>query len=71
MAEAEGDVARYLAIYKEYSLAKEVTRKRLYLETLEGVLSGMNKIIIDSKQGQGVVPYLPLPELQKRSGGTK
>lgn len=71
VAEAEGDVARYLAIYNEYSLAKEVTRKRLYLETMEGVLSGMNKIIIDSKQGQGVVPYLPLPEIQKRAQESK
>jgi membrane protease subunit HflK len=68
VAEAEGDVARYLAIYKEYSQAKDVTRKRLYLETLESVLAGMNKIVIDNeKGGQGVVPYLPLPEVQKRT----
>jgi membrane protease subunit HflK len=71
VAEAEGDVARYLAIYNEYALAKEVTRKRLYLETMESVLSGMNKIVIDSKKGQGVVPYLPLPEVQRRAQESK
>lgn len=68
VAEAEGEVSRYLAIYSEYSRAKDVTRKRLYYETLETVLSGMNKIIIDEKGGQGVVPYLPLPEVQRRAG---
>jgi membrane protease subunit HflK len=71
VAQAEGETARYLAIYKEYALAKEVTRKRLYLETMESVLSGMNKVIIDSKQGQGVVPYLPLPEVQRRAQESK
>jgi modulator of FtsH protease HflK len=47
-----------------------VTRKRLYLETMERVLSGSEKIIIDSKAGQqGVVPFLPLDQLQKRREG--
>lgn len=66
VAEAEGDVSRYLAIYREYAQAKDVTRKRIYLETLEDVLQGMNKVIIDNESGPGVVPYLPLPEVQKR-----
>ena len=47
---------------------RDVTTKRLYLETMEEVLRGMNKVVIDSKGGQGVVPYLPLPELQKKGG---
>ena len=67
VAEAEGEVSRYLAIFSEYNRAKDVTRKRLYFETLESVLSGMNKIIIDEKGGSGVVPYLPLPEVQRRA----
>ncbi|MDP6345414.1 MAG: FtsH protease activity modulator HflK [Alphaproteobacteria bacterium] len=68
VAQAEGEVSRYLAIQQQYNLAKDVTRQRLYFETLESVLSGMNKIVIDSeKGGQGVVPYLPLPEVQRRA----
>tara|TARA_R110002167_G_scaffold241493_2_gene446788 strand:- start:855 stop:1979 length:1125 start_codon:yes stop_codon:yes gene_type:complete len=70
VAEAEGEVSRYRAIFGEYAQAKDVTRKRLYYETLETVLSGMNKIIIDEKGGQGVVPYLPLPEVQRRATET-
>lgn len=72
VAEAEGEVSRYLAILNEYARAKDVTRKRLYYETLESVLSGMNKIIIDEQGGgQGVVPYLPLPEVQRRANETR
>lgn len=65
--EAEGEASRFKAIYEEYAKAKEVTRKRLYLETMERVLGGVDKIIIDDKVGgeQGVVPYLPLNELRK------
>jgi len=68
---AEGDASRFLAIYNEYRLAPEVTRRRIYLETLERVFGNMNKIIIDSAAsgGQGVVPYLPLNELQSRRTG--
>ena len=54
----------------EYTQAKEVTKKRMYLETMEQILSGMNKIIIDGDAGQGVVPYLPLPELDSRRNGS-
>jgi len=70
VARAEGEAARFLSVYKEYSVAKKVTQKRIYLETMEGILSGMDKIILDSKGGSGVVPYLPLNELgKKKSGG--
>jgi len=75
VADAEGEVARYLAIQEQYAKARDVTRKRLYYETLESVLAGMNKIVIDKAGGSGVVPYLPLPEVQRRSqqgqGGTQ
>ena len=70
VAKAEGDAARFLSVYREYARAKEVTTRRIYLETMESVLKDMNKIIIDSRaSGSGVVPYLALPEIQKRTGG--
>jgi membrane protease subunit HflK len=69
VAEATGQTARFLKVYEEYKKAPDVTRKRLYLETMERVLGGSEKIILDSKAGQGVVPYLPLDQLQKRKDG--
>lgn len=65
--EAEGEASRFNAVYAEYSKAPEVTRKRLYLETMERVLGAVDKVIIDQnvEGGQGVVPYLPLNELRK------
>lgn len=67
--EAQGEAQRFISVYDEYAKAPDVTRKRLFLETMEEVLKGSNKVIVDDKQGQGVVPYLPLPELQKRAAG--
>ena len=71
--QAEGEASRFVAVYDEYAKASEVTRKRLYLETMERVLGGVEKIIIDESAGggQGVVPYLPLNELNKNRGGSK
>jgi len=69
VALAEGEASRFLAIYNEYKLAKKVTQERMYLETMEKVLADIDKVIIDRKAG-GVVPYLPLPELTKKSKGT-
>ncbi|GHA54959.1 HflK protein [Amylibacter ulvae] len=67
--EAEGEASRFVAVYDEYAKAKDVTRKRLYLETMEKVLGGIDKIILDENSGgQGVVPYLPLNELNKKAG---
>jgi membrane protease subunit HflK len=67
VADAQGEVSRFLAIYNEYAQAKAVVRERMYLETMEQVLQGMNKIVIDKDAGgTGVVPFLPLNELQKR-----
>ncbi|NOX39033.1 MAG: FtsH protease activity modulator HflK [Alphaproteobacteria bacterium] len=68
---AEGEASRFSAVYAEYVKAPEVTRKRLYLETMEKVLGSVKKVIIDEKAAgpNGVVPYLPLSEL--KSGVTK
>jgi len=64
VASAKGEAQRFEQIYTEYAKAKEVTRERLYLETMEKVLGSSNRVIIDQgKGGQGVVPYLPLPGL--------
>lgn len=64
---ALGEASRFTAVLGEYDLAPEVTRKRLYLETMEQVLGTVDKIILDenSTGGQGVVPYLPLNELRR------
>ena len=68
VADAEGDAQRFLAVYNEYAKAPDVTTRRLYLETMEQVLRDMNKVVIDSAAaGSGVVPYLPLPELERRA----
>ncbi len=65
--EAQGEAARFVSVYDEYAKAPDVTRKRLFLETMENVLRSSNKIIMEPGQGgQGVVPYLPLNELMKR-----
>ncbi|WP_108857417.1 FtsH protease activity modulator HflK [Aliiroseovarius pelagivivens] len=74
--EAEGEAARFIAVYDEFAKAPDITRKRLYLETLEKVLSNVDKIILDEGVGGsgGVVPYLPLNELSRKtdqsSGGS-
>src|SRR6516164_4562060 len=65
VAEATGQTARFLKVYEEYRKAPEVTRKRMYLETMERILGGTDKIILDSKGGQSVVPYLSLDQLHK------
>ncbi|MGC1429167.1 MAG: FtsH protease activity modulator HflK [Albidovulum sp.] len=68
--QAEGEASRFSAVLIEYQKAPEVTRKRLYLETMEVVMGRVDKIIIDENQGgQGVVPYLPLNELGRKSTG--
>jgi membrane protease subunit HflK len=80
VAEATGQTSRYSKIFEEYKKAPEVTRKRMYLETMERVLGGTDKIILDSsgQSGSGVVPYLPLNELTRprpqtptQSGGAR
>jgi membrane protease subunit HflK len=64
IAEASGEAARFTSVYDEYRKAPEVTRRRMYLETMSGILSGTNKVIMDDSAGRGVVPYMPLPGLK-------
>ncbi len=70
-AESRGQAERFSAILGEYQKAPEVTRQRMYLETVEKVLGDMDKIIVEEGAGSGVVPYLPLNELGRsgRTGG--
>jgi membrane protease subunit HflK len=71
---AEGEASRFTAVLEEYQKAPDVTRKRLWLETVERVYGATDKIILDSSGGggggNGIVPYLPLNELRKSSGGS-
>ncbi len=67
IARAQGEASRFSAVYNEYKQAKDVTKKRMYLETMESILQGMSKVIVDGKNSQGVLPYLPLPELKAKS----
>ena len=76
VAEAKGQASRFGAIYEQYKKAPQVTRERMYLETMERVFGGVDKVIIDKGAGQGVVPYLPLGEATKAppaatNGGAK
>ena len=64
IAEAAGDAKRFLSVYGAYKVAPEVTRRRIYLETMSGILGKTNKVLIDNNAGKGVVPYLALPSLQ-------
>jgi membrane protease subunit HflK len=70
VAEATGQTARFNQVYEQYAKAPQVTRQRLYLETMERLLSGTDKIILDSGAaaagGQGVIPYLSLDQNRPR-----
>jgi modulator of FtsH protease HflK len=61
-AKAQGEATAFEKVYEQYRLAPEVTRRRMYYETMEQVLSKVDKTIIEAP---GVTPYLPLPELKK------
>jgi membrane protease subunit HflK len=69
VAEAKGQTSRYLQVLEQYQKAPQVTRERLYLETMERVIGSSDKIFLDSKgqNAAGVLPYLPLSELGRRS----
>lgn len=67
IALAQGDAQRFLSVYEQYKNSPKITSRRLYLETLEGILGKMNKVLIDTGQG-GAVPYLPLDQLLKQQG---
>ncbi|NBO21591.1 MAG: HflK protein, partial [Rhodobacteraceae bacterium] len=68
--EAQGDASRFSAVRTEYAKAPDVTRRRLYLETMERVLGGANKVIMDEPAGQGAatLPVLPLTDLLGKAG---
>ena len=66
VAEATGASSRFRQIYDEYKKAPEVTRQRMYLETMERLFGGTDKVIVDSTASGGVVPYLPLDQLMRR-----
>lgn len=65
LARAQGDAAAFDKVYEQYRLAPEVTRRRMYYETMERVLSNNDKVVVET---DGVTPYLPLPEIGRRSG---
>jgi membrane protease subunit HflK len=69
VAEAKGQTSRFNQVYEQYKKAPDVTRERMYLETMERIFGGTDKIIIDGgvggQGGTGVVPYLPLNELTR------
>jgi membrane protease subunit HflK len=65
---AQGEATAFDKVYEQYRLAPEVTRKRMYYETMEQVLSKVNKTIVEAP---GVTPYLPLPEVQKQQSRTE
>lgn len=67
IAEAEGEAKRFLSVYDEYKKAPEVTRRRMYIETMSQVLSDTNKILLDENASHSVVPYLPLPGLKPKT----
>ena len=63
-ARAQGDAAAFDKVYEQYKLAPDVTKRRMYYETMERVLGGNDKVIVES---QGVTPYLPLPEFRRKA----
>ena len=68
IAEAEGETARFLSVLTQYKLAPNVTRKRLYIDTMESVLSSSSKVLVDTK-GNNNLLYLPLDKLMQREPG--
>jgi membrane protease subunit HflK len=67
---AKGDSSRFDQVYSAYAANPDVTRERIYIETVEEIFTNVEKIIIDEDaSGSGVVPYLPLKELNKQAGG--
>lgn len=71
IAEADGEAQRFVAILEEYENAPTLTRQRLYYETMQEVLGGTDMIIVDQNASGGIVPYLPLRELDRSSGSSR
>jgi membrane protease subunit HflK len=70
IAESEGEAARFSAVLTEYHKAPEVTRQRLYLDTMERVFEDTNKVVLDTEDGGNSLLYLPLDQLLKQRQGT-
>jgi membrane protease subunit HflK len=71
VAAAQGEAQRFLSVYNEYKKAKDVTRRRIYLETMQDVYSRMNKVLVDGEgASKGVLPYLPLNGLKPAPNDT-
>lgn len=68
---AKGDTSRFLQVLKEYRKAKDVTQKRIYVETMEDVLARVEKVIIEGNVQRNILPYLPLGRGSSSMGGTK
>ena len=70
VAEATGQASRFTQVYEQYKKAPDITRERLYIETMERILQGSEKIILDAAQsnasGAGIVPVLPLNDLLRQ-----
>jgi membrane protease subunit HflK len=67
MNRSQGEASRFLAVYNEFKQSRDVTKKRMYIEAMEDILQGVNKVIMSGKNANGVVPYLPLPDLKARA----
>ena len=65
----QGEAQRFIAIHDEYKKAPETTRRRIYIDTMQSILAGVDKVILDTNGGPGVVPYLPLPQLRPGPAG--
>lgn len=65
MADIDGETSRFQLVFDQYKAAPDVTRNRLYLDTMQTILQNSPKLIVDGDKNQGVLPYLPLPELKK------
>jgi membrane protease subunit HflK len=73
VAEARGQAARFEKVYEQYKNAPDLTRRRLYIETMERVLGGSEKVILDDagQGGAAVAPFMPLPAFAPFRGGEK
>ena len=67
IALAKGEADRFISVYDQYKKAPDVTRQRIFIETMEKVLGDTEKVIVDDKAGHGVVPFLPLSEFTKKA----
>ena len=66
IAVTQGEAQRFIAIYDEYKRSPDVTRRRIYIDTMQSILAGVDKVILGTSGGPGVVSYLPLPQLRRR-----